>query len=294
MPKMIISADWHIRNTRPRCRTDEDWMLTQKNALNQIRRYANDKEVPVFVVGDLFHTVGDTSMQCVTLIQNMARRLRKGLYILCGNHDLPFHSSENIERSGVGVLLSSNKIERIKDWFIDNEVEDYSAEDFDCDTSDAEIVFKHVLCFPDMKSMPPNVNAMCAKDLLEEYPSAKWIFTGDYHRNFHYEKKGRHVVNSGCLLRQASDMKDYQTGFYYVDTDKNIVEFVPIIDSDSFIDDSYIIKEKEKIGRIEEFADSVTKVKKLSLDFLDNVEKSLMEQDFSDDLKDVVKELCGV
>ena len=54
------------------------------------------------------------------------------------------------------------------------------------------------------------------------------------------------------------------------------------------------LKEKEKITRIEEFAESVSNVKKVSLDFLDNVEKSLLEQDFGEDLKETVRELCGV
>ena len=34
--RMIITADWHIRNTRPRCRVDEDWIKTQQKTLNQI------------------------------------------------------------------------------------------------------------------------------------------------------------------------------------------------------------------------------------------------------------------
>ena len=32
MPKMIISADWHIRATKPRCRVDNDWLETQRKA----------------------------------------------------------------------------------------------------------------------------------------------------------------------------------------------------------------------------------------------------------------------
>ena len=38
--KGIITADWHLRATRPQCRIDEDWILTQKNALNQIKKYS--------------------------------------------------------------------------------------------------------------------------------------------------------------------------------------------------------------------------------------------------------------
>ena len=289
--KCVITADWHIRSNLPRCRKDENWYETQEKALEQIRSFANEKKCPVFVVGDIFHSIGDTNFYCIQMIQKMARRTREGLYVLAGNHDLLHHSSENLDRSAIGVLLRSKGVLKIKDYFIENEIEDFSAGNFDEETEDAEIIFKHVLCFPDMKSLPPNVDALTAKDLLEEYPKAKWIFTGDYHKNFHYEKNGRHVVNPGCLLRQAVDFKDYQPGFYFVDTEKNIVEFNPIIDEEEFIDDSYILREKEKEQRIEAFANKIGEVESVSLDYSENVKKALLTSGLSEELTETINEL---
>lgn len=292
--KCVITADWHIRATRPRCRIDEDWFATQERALEQIREFANEKRCPVFVVGDIFNSLSDTSFQCIQMIQKMAKLTRMGLYILAGNHDLPYHMTENIERSAVGILMRSNKIKKIKDYFIENDFENFSAGNFDEETENKEIIFKHVLCFPDMKSLPPNVDAMTAKDLLEEYTKAKWIFTGDYHQNFHYEKNGRHVINPGCLLRQAVDLKDYQPGFYFVDTDENIVDFNPIIDEEQFIDDSYILREKEKEERIEAFANKVGEVESVSLDYFENVKSAMLSSKLSGELKETIKELMGM
>jgi len=292
--KFVCTADWHIRATRPRCRVDEDWYKTQENALEQIREFANEKRCPVFVVGDIFHSLSDTNFYCVQMVQKMAKLTRMGLYILAGNHDLPFHSSINIERSAVGILLRSNKIKKIKDYFIENEIDDFSAGNFDEETENKKIIFKHVLCFPDLKSLPPNIDAMTAKDLLKEYPAAEWIFTGDYHQNFHYEKNGKHVINPGCMLRQAVDLKDYKPGFYYVDTEKNIVEFHLIIDKEQFIDDSYILREKEKEKRIEAFANKIGEVENVSLDYLENVKAAMLSSDLSGELKETIEELIGV
>lgn len=291
--RMVITADWHLRANLPRCRKDEDWIATQEKALEQIRVFANEKRCPVFVVGDIFHSLSETNFYCIQMVQKMARRTREGLYILAGNHDLPYHSTENIDKSAVGILMRSNKIKKIKDYFIENEIEDFSAGNFDEETEDAEIIFKHVLCFPDLKSLPPNVDAMTAKDLLEEYPKAKWIFTGDYHQNFHYEKNGRHVINSGCLLRQAVDLKDYQTGFYFVDTDENIVEFNPIIDEEEFIDDTYILREKEKEQRIEALANKIGEVETVSLDYGENVKNAILTSGLSEELIETIEELMG-
>lgn len=299
MAKFICTADWHIRATRPRCRTDENWIETQRNALAQIKKISVEKNAPVFVVGDLFHSNSDTSFECINIIQDIALELGS-LYVLAGNHDLPYHSSQNLEKSAIGVLLNSSHIFQIKDFFESwkwNTAEkiNYSASNFDeVDNKYAKIVFKHTLVFPDLKSLPPNVDAITAKELLEEFSNAQWIFTGDYHRNFHYEKNGRHVVNPGCLLRQASDMKNYKCGVYYVDTDENIVEFVPIIDNESFVDDSYILKQEEREERIESFVDKLSDTKNVSLDFVDNVQKAMLENNFGFEIKTVVEELMEV
>lgn len=295
--RCVISADWHIRATRPRCRIDEDWMQTQRKALQQLVKIAKVKKAPVFVVGDLFNSNTDTSFECIQMVQQMADELGE-LYILAGNHDLPYHSSENIEKSAIGVLLNSNNIRPIKtfNWLNENGYkESLSASNFDePDNVKAKNVFKHILVFPDLKSLPPNVDAITAKELLNEFPNAKYIFTGDYHHNFHYEKNGRHVINPGCLMRQASDFKDYQCGVYYVDTDTEIVEFIPIIDKEQFVDDSYILKQEEREERIEKFVDKLKDTKNVSLDFVDNVHKAIAANKLSEEMINMLEELLEV
>lgn len=301
--KFLVTADWHLRASRPRCRIDDDWYETQRKAIDQIRQIAIDKNCDVMIVGDIFNSNTDTSFQCIQIVQDLAMKLKEkklSCYILAGNHDLLYHSSENIEKSAIGILFNSENIFPIKEYFEkhyynSDEKINYSASNFDeSDNMFAEIVFKHILCFPDVKSILPSIDALTAKDLLSEFPNAKWIFTGDYHRNFHYERNHRHVINPGCLLRQASDMMNYQCGVYYIDIDKNIVDFVPIIDTDQFIDDSYIIKENERTQRIEEFVDKLKGTKNISLDFIDNVKKSISRNKLGSEMIDMIEELLEV
>lgn len=294
----IITADWHLRATRPRCRIDDDWIGTQRNALNQIAELAGEHDCNVYCVGDVFHSNSDTSFECIQMVQDFSNKLcsfGRTLGILAGNHDLPYHSSGNLSRSAIGVLLQSYNIGYILDSINDTEQALVSASNFDEDDDMSAIyVFKHILVFPSLKSIPPNVDAVTAKELLVGFPNAKWIFTGDYHHQFHYEKNGRNVVNPGCLLRQASDMKDYQCGVYFVDTDRMICDFLPIIDREELIDDSYILKENERNERIEAFVDKLRKTKSVSLDFVDNVQKELAVNELESGLKDVILELLGV
>ena len=35
--KILITADWHVRGERPLCRTDEDWIESQRKTISEIR-----------------------------------------------------------------------------------------------------------------------------------------------------------------------------------------------------------------------------------------------------------------
>ena len=289
--QFILTADWHLRATPPRCRIDKDWIETQKNALDQIYSYATLYECPVYVVGDIFHSNSDASFQCIQMVQNLADRLDKigqGLYILCGNHDLLYHSSQNISKSAIGVLFNSKHIFSLKEHFCRHDV---SAPNFDEEPEEKKFMFIHKLVFPDWKSMPPNTSGITAEELLEIYRETEWIFTGDYHKSFVYKKYRRKVINPGCLICQATDFKDYQPGVYYIDTDHDVVKFLPIIDNKEYIDDSYILKQDEREKRLEDFIKKVNGTKSMTLDFVENVENELSSGDYSKEFADEVREL---
>lgn len=281
--KLLITADWHIRATRPRCRVDEDWMATQRKALEQITNLAIKNDAWVVVVGDIFHSNSDTSFECINMVQQMAKEER--LHILAGNHDLPYHNSENMGKSAIGILFDSDNICRIptlSDLF--------SAPNFGEPVEQKKYMFLHTLTIP-KEDKPDFIDCETPETLLEKYPKAKWIFTGDYHRNFHYEKDGRHVINPGCILRQAADFADYQPGVYIVDLDCGKVEFEPILDNIALVDDSYIAKENEREERIERFVKKLQNTSSVSFDFLENVKAAIIENRLDNELVQVIDEL---
>lgn len=292
--KGIICADLHLREDKPRCRNDVDWINTQEKALKQLAKICIKKESDLFLVGDIFHR--STEFKMVRLVQKLADRLYENnlhLFYLCGNHDMLYHSSENIDKSAIGLLSGTRHCETISDYFNvilnDNTV---SASNYDKeDNYEAEIVFKHVLTLPEKNAM---FDSETPETLVKKFPNSKFIFTGDYHRNFAVKYKNCWVINPGCLLRQASDFQDYQPGVYYVDTENEEIEFVPIIDNVGVIDDSYLIKEKEREERIEQFADKLKDTNSVSLDFISNVQKQLKINKFNEELKDTIQELLEV
>lgn len=289
--KLLITADWHIRKTKPICRTDDDWMETQRKAVAQVLELAIKYGTDVCIVGDLFHANSDTDFECLQIVQDFALGLKRenlGCYILAGNHDLLYHSSLNVNRSAIGILFNSENIHPISSLG-----DDVSAPNFDEAVKDNLIVFRHILTFPDKESMPPNVEAKSADDLLDDTPSAEWIFTGDYHHNFHVERDGRHVINPGCLIRQVVDFIDYKPVVYIVDTERKKIIKKYISDEVDFVDNTYIIKQEERENRIGDFVDGIKHTESVSLDFIDNVRKALNDNKLSDELVAMVEELIA-
>ena len=149
MFKGIVTSDWHLRKDRPRCRIDENWINTQEDALNQVADICIEYNCDLFLVGDIFHRASEFEM--VIYIQKLAQKLKKyglSVYYLCGNHDMLYHSTLNLDKSAIGLLRNSENCFFIKGYFDklhfnSGEKTLFSASNFDeQDYENAEIVFK--------------------------------------------------------------------------------------------------------------------------------------------------------
>ena len=175
--KVLTFADLHLRDTVPSCvdATHEQWMDIQRKALEKVRLIAIDNDVQeVYVGGDIFHSNNTASFQCITMFQDFAKSLAENgiaIRIMAGNHDLQNHSSTNLDKSAVGILLNSEYITDMKGSVIRgcNFDED--------DYLDCKAIFKHILCIPE-KDKPPFVECETPQSLLDKYFLAKFIFTG--------------------------------------------------------------------------------------------------------------------
>jgi len=272
--KFLITSDWHIRSTVPRCldMTQEEWMNVQREALKQVGEIALENDVcDILVGGDIFHSENTATFECIYLVQEFIQDMWDKdipVSILCGNHDLPQHSSSNIPRSAIGVLLNSKDVQNmnkhcvVKGCNFDND-----------DYGDSKYIFKHTLTIP-KKDIPfPDIQCETPESLLEKYPKSKWIFTGDYHKHFeHNNLEGRHVINPGCLTKQASDFENYETGVYVIDTDDETVKWCPVNVEEVFNHNGEAKKELD--ATIENFVSGIKK-ESVTLDFIESVKKEL-------------------
>lgn len=277
MSKHLITADWHIRSTVPSCieATPEEWMNFQKESVNTVLKIAKINEVDeIDVGGDLFHSEQTASNECIYLLQDTAQKADEQgtpMYIFAGNHDLINHSSSNIPKSAIGVLLNSKSVRNMS-----KDTSYIKACNFDEDDyGNAKLIFKHVLTIPS-KDKPDFIECETPESLLEKYPNADWIFTGDYHKSFHFEKNGRHVVNSGCLMRQVADFENYTPGVYIVDTETGDVNFIPIGLEQKFNHNGY--EKKALDENIENFVEGIKK-ENVTLDYISSLQNEALNHE---------------
>lgn len=271
--RFLHTADLHLCGTAPRCRKDLSWIETQRQMLQFLVSTANGAQVPLVLCGDIFD-----KPRVATEVVNMAIRELKaaehGAFILAGNHDCPGHAYSLIHEASLGTLLETfpmiPQIDGIQD-----------AQPFGLDApTGAKVAFSHQLVFRDEKSRPPMAKGLTASELLDQFPDAEWIFTGDHHSPWHHEEHGRHVVNPGCtIIHNAADIGAVAK-CALVDIDAGTVSWIEIPDDPANLSDGHLRTEEERVSRVTAFLEKVQGQGSAKiLDFRGNLELKMQQLD---------------
>ncbi len=247
--RFINTADLHFRLDRPKCRIDEDWMGAQENVLRFILDKARELKCPLIINGDIC----DRSVSGVELVNWIMSIFQDYpdvvVYALPGNHDLPYHNMENIDRSAYGVLQKSGIFDITSNMF-----------PFGTDTVESvagnELIFIHRLIMEKDPGFKMG-DMLTADELLDLYPDAKYIFTGDNHDGFVHTRGDRSVINPGSPIRQSASQKEYTPRIYVVDILKNTTEKIDVPDPEDMVVIDYLNQAKDRDIRIQEFVDKM-------------------------------------
>ena len=112
-PSFIITGDFHLMEKQPVCRTDNFWN-TQWDKIRQIGKLSQKYQIPVYHGGDLLDK-WKASPYLLNKIIKEFKVFKHGFHSIIGNHDMPQHSIDNMERSGFQTLVESRTIQTIQD-----------------------------------------------------------------------------------------------------------------------------------------------------------------------------------
>ena len=200
----ILTADWHLRDSQPICRTD-NFFETQWNKVCYIADLQEKYDCPVLHAGDLFHFWKPSPY----LLSHALQLMPKDFITVYGNHDLPAHRLEERNRSGIHTLEMAGKIDVVIDGSWGWDINEYKRFHFVplADRSRWAFIW-HKFVWQGAKPYP-EADPMDKVESIMKIPALKdcdLIVTGDHHSAFKYEAPdGRLLVNPGQITRQAAN-----------------------------------------------------------------------------------------
>lgn len=272
--KILITADWHIKGERPICRTDDDWLLSQKMTIDEIRSIFEFHDCEqMWILGDVFDAPRCSTKAVNMLISSLMMFPTDSVRILCGNHDLKDHSIDNLEECSIGTLGKFFRTVPTAVGKLFVSAKPFGRDDYG---TNADVVCTHQLIFPNAEARPMEDCGVLAQDLLDRWPKAKIIFTGDYHHSFIYRgQDDRRVVNPGCINIQKADELDYEPSVFIWDTGENTLEKVMLDPHREKCTRDHIEAREQKEEMLAEVVETIRGGTEMTLDFDSNLSAAI-------------------
>lgn len=214
----IIASCFHLSDHAPPARAEHDWMATQAGYLDYLAslcdRYG---QVPLITPGDLFDR-WDVSPETINLAM---KHLPPVTVAIPGNHDLPYHSYEQMHRSAYGVLVEANRIitlEPGEPYRIDDT--DILLHGFPFGSTPEDVVLRqfgtidvaviHSYCWMGEATHPGAKAEDEVGQWLKRLSGYKSLIFGDNHHFVRFPAQPR-LLNCGCFIRRKSDERRYQS-----------------------------------------------------------------------------------
>jgi predicted phosphodiesterase len=279
---LILTSDWHLREDTPPCRTDNFWEA-QWDKVGQVRALQVEHHCPVLHAGDLYHHWKPSPY----LLTRTYQELPENFITVAGQHDLPNHSLELAEKCGLYNLNTTNRLE----W--DPTQGNWGQEPWRCIFFPNRTPERHVAVWHrfvwDGKEMPwPDCKEMTAKEILKKYPQYDLIVTGDHHKPFTYEYKGRLLVNCGCLTRQAADYADHRPRVWLWNAETNTVVPHYLKVNKQAVSREHLEQKEERDKRIDAFVSRLSDTWEVGISFEENLKRFISSNQVRKSVVDLI------
>lgn len=290
-PIAVCCGDLHLSLLKPACRADDDWLSVQAGYLDQLKDIADD--LPILCAGDIF----DRWNTPPELVNFALHNLPNGMFSIPGQHDLPNHQTEQMHRSGYGVLEKAKHIRDVVDYvgmitfdlfgfgwgekITPHTVEFYYEGDPPVNIA---LIHRYVWTlnhkYPDA---PKDANVAALKDDLVGYDLA---ITGDNHHFFMAQAGKCTVFNCGTFLRRKTDEIPLEPSVGMIYSDGSIERIKLDTSKDKFHQE-----EKARISPgidMKSFIDGLEKLGEHGLNFREEVENFLRKEEIEPDTKQII------
>lgn len=300
MSKQVIAifcSDLHLSHNAPIWRSAEpDWYAAMKRPLDEIKKIQdNYEECPIFFAGDLF----DKWNSPPELINFAMDNLPRNIFAIPGQHDLPLHNIEDIEKSAYQTLIKAGKISPLS---YNGECNTYGRlalwaypfgfelEPLPEDIGKVNILLAHEYTWMagcSYKDAPEESNILSKKGKLRGYDIA--VF-GDNHIGFRLEKKNITIFNCGSIMRRNADQKDYRPMVGLLTEDGEVLPRYLDTSEDKFMD---ISSDGFKTSQFnsQAFLEELEKLGATSLDFTESIRQYMDTNKTPKDVRNIIDKI---
>ena len=283
-PDAILCGDIHLREKDdvPICRLDNHWDA-QWRKMDFISDLQKKYGCPVFCSGDLFDFWKPSPM----LLSWASEHLPDQFHTIYGQHDLPQHNMELAYKSGLYNLWKNKKLTILNGVHF-GQIPDLTKEYSSMPWFPLKgILVWHRMIYQGKLPWPGCTDPMAAS-VLRKYPQFALICTGDNHKPFVEEYKGRLLVNVGSMMRTTADQADFKprVWLWYAETNTVVPVYLPI--EEGVISRDHLEVKEQRENRIDAFISRLNTDWQAALSFEENLEIFEQENQVSKSVMDII------
>lgn len=286
--RFLLTGDWHITDSTPKNRID-NYPEALFNKINWILETADRYDATVLQPGDLFDSP-KISFDLFVKVFNLLTITTLNFIAVAGQHDLRYHTS--IENSPIFALHQVSALHLLMGnsycrhctgagWGEEIPKPTYN-DDY------PKILLTHRMIV-DNKLWAEQEGHTFARNLLRktEYDI---IVSGDNHKFFIEEYKGKYLFNMGSLMRSNIGQIEHQPKVVIFNTyDKSYkVLDVPIEPAEKVFRLEKVEKQKEADEKIKAFVEGLQEDREIGLDFESNILSAIVKNKVPESIKQII------
>ncbi len=296
MAKLLLLSDMHLRLNSPAGRID-DFEKTVWEKWRYMLNVAVENRVDAILQAGDFFDKPDPSYYLLNQVFGSLKSTHIPVYSIQGQHDI-YMRNQDVDRTAFGLLDYAGllfDVGRTKPFEIENTMI-YGCSYFDemndwgIKKNEFNILIVHKMI--GNKPLYPGHEITDAGKFLRDNLLFNILLCGDYHYPFHIKSiDGRHIVNTGCMLRLTRDERDMNRipHFYIVNTDENEWKQYnfPCESAEKVFSEKIIKNEVDKEG-IYQFIEKLKSRNKVGIRYLDVLEEYYQTHDVNENIQNLI------
>lgn len=281
----VLVSDLHISPNPPIARSVEsNWYDVQDKYLSELIDLCDLYNCPLVIAGDIFHK----PIVPPETINFLMKRLPENTFAIPGQHDLPDHRYDDIQKSSFYTLVLSGSVKLLEngighplkgDWLAYGYPWGFDIED-DIMKEPGEkalaVVHSYIWMGDNKYEGAPkgkNINKWLEKLRDREFDAA--VF-GDNHKGFYCMSEVESdpwIMNCGTFIRRNIDEINYKPMVGLLHESGAIHEYLLECEDDNFIDVGDALKAIESAMEATDFIRELSGLGKTLIDFMEAVER---------------------